>query len=419
MCGRQGIVVAVITSLALACSSNEQPDKRHSEIGRAVPTVPNKSPLRRTWTVAARDPEHDLLELRNEGEIAAEFTLQLNGRGFETAQEIGSAIRALPDEFPNEPPYRKAWRFVRDNRYHGRPLIWKSYLEDPTVLFNSTGFGWCSTSAAVLTQFWRHFGYDTREWELNGHVVSEVFADGRWQLFDGDLEVYYIDDAGRVVGVEDLVRSPDLITKPRLRLTDPSDADAQVGYSHGVADIYTSEANNHVTEYPAAGFELPATKLRFSVPPGGTLRLPRRLIPELRTSPRSDHVAVQRFSNAQLIIPAGWRGPITTPLVVHRIDGAGTLRLGGETWEIDSEALRKRIEDRGRFDHRFYVLELSSPLVITYLVNSSVYALRRDNTVELTGTGLASVALSVVPASSQRESTKPRRPESAKPSGSL
>src|SRR5207302_639262 len=116
--------------------------------------------------------------------------------------------------YPGEPLQRKVWRFIRDNRYHFEAVTGAPWFESPGLFFNSAGFGYCDDSAALFYHLMTGLGYPARVWGLSGHVVAEVRVNDRWELWDPDLEAYYLNRAGLVAGVEELAGDPDLITHP-------------------------------------------------------------------------------------------------------------------------------------------------------------------------------------------------------------
>jgi hypothetical protein len=163
---------------------------------------------------AVPHPERHYIRIANRGALDTVFSLRLNHRGFRTLADVMADIAQLPDQTDGEPLPRKAWRWVVGHRYHWVPLTGKSWYHSPTVFFNSAGFGFCDDVAHLLAFLWSEMGYQTRVWGLSGHVVPELFLDGRWQMYDPDLEVYYLDRAGRVAGATDLMLDPDLIRNP-------------------------------------------------------------------------------------------------------------------------------------------------------------------------------------------------------------
>jgi hypothetical protein len=151
----------------------------------------------------------ELVSLQNTLPRSVSFTLTYNGnKAFTSTADAADHIRSMPEQFASEPFERKLWRYVRDNTYHevpiNRSLSWHSYW--PTL--NSLSFGLCSHAAAVFTEVARAAGYEARIWGLSGHVVPEIRVDGRWQMYDPDLAIYYLTRDGRVAGVEELANDP-------------------------------------------------------------------------------------------------------------------------------------------------------------------------------------------------------------------
>jgi hypothetical protein len=152
------------------------------------------------------------------------------------------------------------------------------------------------------------FGYTARVWQLEGHVVGEVLINGRWEMYDPDLKVYYFNASGQIAGAEELMNNPALVTNPInpvLALT----ADA---YQQYVATIYSSKTDNEVSH----ASPLQDVDMTFQVPPGATLEFPdvyETRLDGLKLSP------IVSYTNARLVIPAGFIGTIREPLIIHSI----------------------------------------------------------------------------------------------------
>jgi hypothetical protein len=69
----------------------------------------------------------------------------------------------------------------------------------------------CSQSSYVLLQAALKAGIRARHVGLNGHVVMEAWYDNEWHMYDPDAEVVPLNADGRVVSVEELAKSPELL----------------------------------------------------------------------------------------------------------------------------------------------------------------------------------------------------------------
>jgi hypothetical protein len=288
------------------------------------------------YSLSTDAPATDFVRIINRSDKTASFRFNLNNKLFPSDNDLLSAIQAMVLEYPGEPIQRKVWRFIKDNRYHWYPLEgsgwygWGTY--SPALFFNSIGFGFCDDSAELFCQIMTLLGYQARIWGLNGHVVPEVLINGKWEMYDPDLKVYYYNSQGRVAGVEELAANSDLITNPISPLSGTTDN----AYSQTVADIYSSPDNVPYTWY--SDNTLNNYSLDMQIPAGGILEFPTVFGVSLLSYSLTD---VPYYSNARLTVPRGWTGTVNTPLVIHSIgyDGPHTLsviaRDGAGNWQVE------------------------------------------------------------------------------------
>lgn len=101
------------------------------------------------------------------------------------------------------------FNLVLENRYHFNPAEGKNETHDPVRLLNIYGYGICDDAAAVLSALWQAAGLQVRTWNLQGHVVSEVWYDGAYHILDADAEVIYpLADNLTLGGYDDIIANP-------------------------------------------------------------------------------------------------------------------------------------------------------------------------------------------------------------------
>lgn len=322
------------------------------------------------------------------------FTFKVNDRGpYRSLENLVAAIDQYPDQYPGEPLYGKAWRFVAAKNQHYYPLD-MAYLKNQAHRYlNSRGFGFCSDVATVLSQVWQLLGYPARVWGLNGHVVPEVFANGTWHMLDPDLDVYYVDANGNIASVSELEADPSLITSPLQAVS----SDPFV-YSQTIADIYASTDDN--APYPQSmqpGFP-EQFFLIWELPPGANLTLPVPVPPAdlITTVGIASESALEEWIHiAVLTIPPGWEGNIAIPLDIQDISGVGTVSITDvdnqtSNFSIGSQALEDYINARTSSGDTpyFYRLHIvtSGAVKISYFINSATMELGAASN-ELTVTG--------------------------------
>jgi hypothetical protein len=87
-------------------------------------------------------------------------------------------------------------------------------LGDPVKVFNVYGYNTCGNDSIALAGQWKKAGLQVAPARLVGHCVSQVFYEGGWHLFDGDMHsMYLLRDNKTIAGEQDLVRDHDLIRR--------------------------------------------------------------------------------------------------------------------------------------------------------------------------------------------------------------
>jgi hypothetical protein len=334
-----------------------------------------------TRTTPVNAASGEAIVLVNATDADADFVLTHNGfRTYQSSAEMVAEVDAMIPRQAGEPFEQRLWRFVRDNTWHDVPLGPANWLSNPAVLVNSLGWGFCHNVAGTYAELARVAGYESRIWGLNGHVVPEVRIEGRWQLYDPDLAVYYHDAAGGIAGVEQLVADPSLITAPVAPLL-PADA---WPYNAEVADIYATDDNNFID---VAGFKATAEVLtgRVVLPAHARLTYQGRWTEAPVTDVTDPATTITEYEQANLTLAAGWTGALNLPWMLWDVTGDGDVRIGGITYAAGSTALRARLRGDTQAPASIEVTRSDDPLRLVFLVNPLRYEVRAANVVQLTG----------------------------------
>src|SRR5262245_47814163 len=87
-------------------------------------------------------------------------------------------------------------------------------LASPVKVLNVYGHNTCGNDSICLAGLWKLAGLKVAPARLVGHCVTQVFYDGAWHLFDGDMHsLYLLRDNETIAGEQDLVRDHDLIKR--------------------------------------------------------------------------------------------------------------------------------------------------------------------------------------------------------------
>lgn len=349
----------------------------------------------RRLTVASAAPGAEAVSLLNTG-AETSFELTHNGyHAFASMDQIVAAVRKLPGgNSPEELAY-KLWLFVRDNGYHRYPFSGELWTNDTWATLNSLGWGFCSNFAAVYLKIAEAMGLEARVWGLSGHVVPEVRVNGRWQMYDPDLGVYYYNADGWVAGVEELAASPSLVRYPLNPIFDPGQD--RGAYGQDVADIYSSTANN-TTANQAISVE-PFQGSRITLPAGARLVYPGRWTPDPVGYDGDDPTphAITQFRQARLELPPGFVGRLPIPWVPWEIQGAGRVRFQQQEFATDSSQLRQFLNRPNRSLTEAEVLENPDGLALIMMINPIWYDVYASNDIALTGKDVWAIEAGTVP----------------------
>jgi|GEM_PF-158204 len=330
--------------------------------------------------------QEGIIQITNYGKESADFGMKFNGMFFSSDEDILRFIVSMKSEYSGEPFYRKTWRFIKDYTYNFHPFTGDQWQHSPSIFINSIGFGYCDDVAALFANILTHSGYNTRIWALNGHIVAEVFVNNKWEMYDPDFGVYYINDQDQVASVEELVQNPQLITNPIKPVLDPKAR----AYSHSLANIYSTQSDNQITDWYRT---YPDVNLKFTVPSKGQLYFPTIFAPDLKSMNGN---LVPLYSNMKLIIPSGWTGDVDIPLVIQTIKGSGMISLHGETFEVGSNNLQDKLEKGDNFYHQVKILSSQGNVEIIYLVNPKLFTMKPINTMVLEGKNIAMLTSSKI-----------------------
>jgi Bacterial Ig domain len=345
--------------------------------------------------LASQYPGSDAVVLTNSGPTT-DFELTHNGHlAFSSMEQIVAAVQALPSEQPGEPFERKLWRFVRDNTYHDYPVNDQRWMNATWPTLNSLGWGFCTHVAAVFLKIAEAAGYPVRIWRLTGHGVPEIFAGGRWQMFDPDLGVYYFNRAGSVASVAELEADPGLISSPVNPIFAPGED--RGAYGADVAAIYGSTANNF-TDNPEVSDE-PFQSSRVTLPAGARLIYPGIWTAAPIGYEVGDPTAhpVHQFRQARLDVPEGITGIIATPWVPWDVQGSGRVRILGDEYSVGTAAIGNRLVAPGQSITSIEILDNPAGLAIIMMINPLWYDVLATNAIALSGTDVWSIVVDRYP----------------------
>ena len=137
------------------------------------------------------------VSFKNESEKSVNISFSLNGMFWFSREEMINYIReyetdSLPD---TNILISKAYNFVINNTTHYEEYTMPRRFEySPSILLNSLGLGICANRGAVLSHILKEMGFESRCVQLGGHLVTEVYDNGKWKMLDADYDTYFLID---------------------------------------------------------------------------------------------------------------------------------------------------------------------------------------------------------------------------------
>ena len=96
------------------------------------------------------------------------------------------------------------------------------YVVDALKIIGVYGYDLCGNNSATMCALYELAGLKARRRGLVGHVVPEVYLEGKWNYIDTDMFGYvYLDDKQRMASVDELIADPGLWTRPGARRPQP------------------------------------------------------------------------------------------------------------------------------------------------------------------------------------------------------
>lgn len=146
------------------------------------------------------------------------------------------------------------WRFVCANRVFGDPPTEGKEEHDVLKFLGIYGYGYCDDTARAVATLADLSGLKGRVWAVEGHIVSEVQAGGRWRMLDADQQAYFhrANDPRDLLGVEEL--SADAANFQHLVSFRGASE-----YNPKYAECIRTRENNKIDEGGTSGHRLQAT----------------------------------------------------------------------------------------------------------------------------------------------------------------
>jgi hypothetical protein len=320
--------------------------------------------------------------INNDKRNTALFNIAINNRGIYSMDKMVEFIRS---QYTGLTPAEQVWRFVSTFSQHKKRVTNSKWHYDPLLFMNSSGGSFCGFRSAAMVNILNYMGEKARSWSLQGHVISEVYADGKWHVYDPDLGILYYNKKGEICSFEELCKNPELISTPENITCITNKCDSFIATSKEIAKFYSTQENNFL-------FNTAYTKraesefVEFKLPPKSKLSFPLNA-----------GINEQRFALACLEIPPKWNGRIQIPLILYNVEGTASVFLSEKQIVDGKKQIEEIISSDSLFECQIKIENNSEGLKLYYYINPLIYFLETENKIEITGTHISNISTKAIP----------------------
>jgi len=98
------------------------------------------------------------------------------------------------------------WSWVAEQVSNFDPPSGGNDFHNPYLLTHGFGYGYCDDMASVLAQLARFNGLSSRVLGIDGHVITEIFFDGKWNVLDPDHRLFFERDK-KMLSMDEIIHT--------------------------------------------------------------------------------------------------------------------------------------------------------------------------------------------------------------------
>ena len=205
-------------------------------------------------------------------------------------------ILALYDYFTSK--VDGTYHFWPADEIQGNPRV-RRCVADPLALLNVYGFAICGQTASIMSGIYRAAGFACRGLGLPGHVLTEVYFEGRWHILDIDMWTWFRTPEGHIASAFELAKNATSLILENKNKSNPCNLPDRDLNSYAKMYDKTETLSDHVKGV-LPQWDIRGHTMDFHLRPGETLL-------RSQTSQGRFHLA-QSWKKSFLQHKSEWRG---------------------------------------------------------------------------------------------------------------
>ena len=300
------------------------------------------------FSFSTYDSLNTLIIIKNSTDKCIKFNFSLNNRFYSSLNDF---IRKNSSSYDSEKIVLNLFNSFINSIVHEK--LFNNWGSMPLTRLNSTGFAICGWQSEIFSQIMYNAGFRSRVICLNGHVVSEIFYNGRWHLFDVDRKLFFKSE--KILGYKELTSEPFLFKKlnPKAYLTNLT------AFSEDYKNFFITKYDNNFIYIKNKNKDT----FLINLPSKSSFIFP--YFPDFK----KDFFPYN--TKAKLFLPKGFRGKIKNPLIIVDAEGEGIIKYKNKEFSIPKhvELLKAEIFLSQQFEDEVYVKVFSDSLSLVYMLN--------------------------------------------------
>lgn len=237
----------------------------------------------------------------------------------------------------------------------------------PLIRLNSLGYAICRNQSEIYSQICKNIGYKSRIIYLNEHVLSEIFYNQQWHLFDVDRKIFFRIN-NNVSSMNNLIKCTDSLIK---KATFKKITHLTI-YTKPYKNLFTNNYNKikNIVSIQNDTFLI-------TLPPNSSFIFP--FPPDYKTD------FYPYNTKAKLFLNKGYTGTIKNPLVLLDVEGNGKVYFNGKQYLLPQqrELLKLAIFNSKTFADKIKVEAINDSLGLVYALNPLFTKLKSRNVFQI------------------------------------
>ena len=308
-----------------------------------------KSNFVKNFIFETSDSLRTLIHIQNNGNKTVKFNFSLNNKFYSS---INDFIRKNSKSKDSELFAIDLFNAQINSLVH--ESLFNEWGDLPLTTLNSKGFAICGRQSEIFSQILFNAGFSTRIFYLNGHIVSEIYYNHAWHIFDTDRKTFFRKD-NKILSYKDLIINSRLIKELGLR--------AYMANITTFFDTYTSFFSTLNDNSFQEILKKNNDTFLINIPAKSSFLFP--YYPDYKRD------IFPYNTKAKLFLPKGFNNVVKNPLILIDVEGEGEVMYNNKVYIVpdEIELLKASIFNSHKFVEDIHIKTFSDTFALVYMLN--------------------------------------------------